>query len=70
VLAEHVDYRSLNVTRGYYRVGEERRHDAIDKVSAMQFDRHGNRIWRPPQAPRRRAGPLRRRLGWSWSSSI
>jgi hypothetical protein len=27
-------------------VGEDRRRDAVDKVTAMQFDRHGNRIWR------------------------
>jgi len=50
VLAELLDHRSLNVTRGYYRVGEDRRRDAIDKVTAMQFDRHGNRIWRDARA--------------------
>jgi len=27
-------------------VGEARRRDAVDKVTAMQFDRHGNRVWR------------------------
>ena len=26
------------------RVGETRRREAVDKVTAMQFDRHGNRI--------------------------
>src|ERR1039457_3720497 len=31
-------------------VGEERRRDAVDKVTAMQFDRHGNRIWRDARA--------------------
>ena len=46
VLAELLDHRNLNVTRGYYRVGEDRRRGAVDKVTAMQFDRHGNRIWR------------------------
>ena len=50
VLAELLDHRNLNVTRRYYRVGEERRRDAVDKVTAMQFDRHGNRIWRDAQA--------------------
>jgi integrase len=50
VLAELMDHRSLNVTRGYYRVGEERRRDAVDKVTAMQFDRHGNRVWRDARA--------------------
>jgi integrase len=37
VLAELLDHRSLNVTRGYYRVGEERRRGAVDKVTAMQL---------------------------------
>ena len=32
------------------RVGEPRRRDAVDRVAAMQFDRHGNRIWRQVQA--------------------
>jgi hypothetical protein len=50
VLAELLDHRSLNVTRGYYRVGEERRRAAVDKVTAMQFDRHGNRVWRDARA--------------------
>ena len=45
-LAELLDHRNLNVTRAYYRVGEERRRDAVDKVTAMSFDRHGNRAWR------------------------
>ena len=50
MLAELLDHRSLNITRGYYRVGEDRRRDAVDKVTAMQFDRHGNRIWRDARA--------------------
>ena len=50
VLAELLDHRSLNVTRGYYRVGEERRRAAVDKVTAMQFDRHGKRVWRQARA--------------------
>ncbi|HEY6791153.1 MAG TPA: tyrosine-type recombinase/integrase [Trebonia sp.] len=50
VLAELMDHRSLNITRRYYRVGEERRRDAVDKVTAMQFDRHGNRVWRDARA--------------------
>jgi integrase len=50
VLAELLDHRSLNVTRGYYRVGEDRRRAAVDTVTAMSFDRHGNRIWRQAQA--------------------
>jgi integrase len=50
VLAELLDHRNLNITRGYYRVGEQRRRAAIDKVTAMQFDRHGNRIWRHAHA--------------------
>ncbi len=46
VLAELLDHRNLNVTRGYYRVGEDRRRAAVDTVTAMSFDRHGDRIWR------------------------
>ena len=45
-----MDHRNLNVTRGYYRVGEDRRRGAVDKVTAMQFDRHGNRTWRDARA--------------------
>ena len=50
VLAELLDHRNLNVTRRYYRIGEARRREAIDKVTAMAFDRHGNRIWRDAAA--------------------
>jgi hypothetical protein len=46
VLAELLDHRSYSVTRSYYRIGEDRRRDAVDKVTALSFDRHGNRIWR------------------------
>jgi integrase len=50
VLAELLDHRDLNITRGYYRVGEDRRRAAVDTVTAMSFDRHGNRIWRDAEA--------------------
>src|SRR5450759_2307816 len=50
VLAELLDHRNLNVTRGYYRVGEDRRRAAVDTVTAMSFDRHGNRVWREAAA--------------------
>jgi len=50
VLAELLDHRNLNVTRGYYRVGEDRRRAAVDTVTTMSFDRHGNRIWREAAA--------------------
>ena len=50
VLAELLDHRNLDQTRGYYRVGEDRRRAAVDKVTAMSFDRHGNRIWRDARA--------------------
>jgi hypothetical protein len=46
VLAQLMDHKNLDVTRGYYRVGEDRRRAAVDKVTAMSFDRHGNRTWR------------------------
>ena len=50
VLAELLDHRNLNVTRRYYRVGEDRRRAAVDTVTALSFDRHGNRIWRDAHA--------------------
>ncbi|HEY5151094.1 MAG TPA: tyrosine-type recombinase/integrase [Mycobacterium sp.] len=49
VLATLMDHRSLNTTKHYYRVGEARRRDAVDRVTALQFDRHGNRLWRTVQ---------------------
>jgi integrase len=50
VLAELLDHRNLNVSRRYYRIGEDRRRAAVDTVTALSFDRHGNRIWRDVQA--------------------
>ncbi len=50
VLRELMDHRKLDTTRGYYTVGEARRREAVDRVAAMQFDRHGNRTWRTAQA--------------------
>ena len=50
VLGSLLNHVSLNTTKHYYRVGEPRRRDAVDRVAAMQFDRHGNRIWRQVQA--------------------
>ena len=49
MLATLMDHRSLNTTKHYYRVGEARRRDAVDRVTALQFDRHGNRLWRTVQ---------------------
>jgi len=46
VLADLLDHRSYTVTRGYYRIGEDRRRGAVDQVSALSFDRHGDRVWR------------------------
>lgn len=50
VLRELLSHRKLETTSGYYRVGEARRREAVDRVTAMQFDRHGNRTWRQAQA--------------------
>ena len=50
VVRELMSHRKLETTSGYYRVGETRRREAVDRVTAMQFDRHGNRIWRQAQA--------------------
>jgi integrase len=50
VLRELMSHRKLDTTKQYYRIGEQRRREALDRVAAMQFDRHGNRIWRQAQA--------------------
>jgi hypothetical protein len=50
VLSQLLDHRTLEVTRRYYRVGEQRRRAAVDAVTKLSFDRHGNRIWRDAQA--------------------
>lgn len=50
VLRELMSHRKLDTTKQYYRVGENRRREAVDRVAALQFDRHGNRIWRQAQA--------------------
>ncbi|WP_245745919.1 tyrosine-type recombinase/integrase [Nocardia altamirensis] len=49
-LSELMDHRQLSTTQGYFRVGEERRREAVDRVTALQFDRHGSRIWRQAKA--------------------
>ncbi len=50
VLAELMDHRNINLTRRYFRVGEQRRREAVDRVTTLTFDRHGNRIWRQAAA--------------------
>ena len=44
-----MDHRELTTTQGYYRVGHERKREAVNRVTALQFDRHGNRVWRKAQ---------------------
>jgi hypothetical protein len=50
VLKELMDHRQLSTTEGYYNVGQERRREAVERVITMQFDRHGNRVWRQVKA--------------------
>jgi integrase len=50
VLRQLMDHSKLDTTKQYYHVGEARRREAVDRVAAMQFDRHGNRIWRQAKA--------------------
>jgi len=50
VLRELMDHRQMDTTQTYYSVGEKRRRDAVDRVTAMQFDRHGNRVWQQAKA--------------------
>ncbi|WP_336054322.1 hypothetical protein [Streptomyces sp. CA2R101] len=46
VLKELMDHPLITTTQGYYTVSTERRREAVDRVTALQFDRHGNRVWR------------------------
>ncbi|MEU3619828.1 tyrosine-type recombinase/integrase [Streptomyces sp. NPDC006872] len=46
VLQSLMDHREASTTQRYYRVGEKRRREAVERVTAMQFDRHGTRVWR------------------------
>jgi hypothetical protein len=41
-----MDHREASTTQRYYRVGEKRRREAVERVTTMQIDRHGTRIWR------------------------
>jgi hypothetical protein len=50
VLSQLLDHRTLEVTRRYYRVGEQRRRAAVDTVTTHSFDRHGHRLWRDAHA--------------------
>jgi hypothetical protein len=50
VLRQLMDHSKLDTTKQYYHVGEARRREAVDRVAAMQFDRHGNRIWHDAKA--------------------
>ncbi|MFI5659050.1 tyrosine-type recombinase/integrase [Streptomyces sp. NPDC051684] len=50
VLMDLMDHRELSTTQGYYKVSQERRREAVDRVTALQFDRRGNRVWRKAQA--------------------
>ncbi|MFD4433753.1 tyrosine-type recombinase/integrase, partial [Nocardia sp. NPDC058497] len=46
ILRQLMDHRLMQTTQAYYRVGEKRRREAVDRVTTMQFDRHGNKVWR------------------------
>lgn len=50
VLMELMDHRLLSTTQRYYNVKQERRREAVERVTTMQFDRHGNRVWRQAKA--------------------
>jgi hypothetical protein len=50
VLSKLLDHDTLEATRGYYRVKEKRLRQAVDKVTRLQFDRHGNRTWQQARA--------------------
>ncbi|WP_405475313.1 tyrosine-type recombinase/integrase [Streptomyces sp. NBC_00009] len=50
VLKELMDHSDLKTTQNYYRVSQERRRDAVDRVIALQSDRNGTRVWRKTQS--------------------
>ncbi|MER5853567.1 hypothetical protein ABT126_43360 [Streptomyces sp. NPDC002012] len=50
VLKELMDHSDLKTTQNYYRVSQQRRRDAVDRVVALQFDRNGTRVWRKAQS--------------------
>jgi integrase len=50
LLADLLDQRNLNITRRYYRIGEDRRRGAVERVAALSFDRHGKRVWAQAEA--------------------
>ena len=50
VLRDLMNHKLLDTSQKYYRVGEQRRREAVDRVAVMQFDRHGDRIWRTAKA--------------------
>ncbi|MER5440100.1 site-specific integrase [Streptomyces sp. NPDC002790] len=50
VLRDLMDHRRLDTTQAYYRVGEKRRREAVDRVTTMQFDKNGTRVWRQAKA--------------------
>jgi integrase len=50
VLKELMGHRLLSTTQSYYRVGQERRRETVERVTTMQFDRHGDRVWRQATA--------------------
>ena len=50
VLRELMGHKVMDTTRRYYRVGEARRREAVDRLVTLQFDRHGNRVWQQAKA--------------------
>jgi integrase len=46
VLRELLDHETMDTTQIYYRIGAERRREAVDKVARHQFDRGGKHVWR------------------------
>lgn len=50
VLCQLMGHRYIGTTQVYYRVGEDRRREAVDRLTSMHFDRHGTRIWREATA--------------------
>ncbi|MEU7180997.1 MULTISPECIES: tyrosine-type recombinase/integrase [Streptomyces] len=49
VLRDLMGHRSMRTTQTYYRITGKRMRQAVERVAAHQFDRHGQRTWQKIQ---------------------
>ena len=63
VLRELMDHESMDTTKRYYRVGETRRREAVDRLPRCSSTGTATGLAGRPGPARQRARPLRRRVG-------